>query len=75
MLICPAGIEQPVKSPMFLAYEVENKIKLLPETDEEFIDMINMLVSKPVKFPKFIVSGVMQARRQARGFYLKSKLF
>lgn len=75
MLVCPAGIEQPVMSPLFLAYEKENKIKLLPETDEEFIEMINMLVYKPVEFPKFVVSGVMQARRQARSFYMKSKLF
>ena len=74
LLICPAGIKSPVESEMFLTYEKEKKIVLLPETNEEFIQMIDLLVHKPVKFPDIIVSGVMQARRQAHDFYYRSEL-
>ncbi len=73
MLVCPAGIDAPVKSDMILSYEKEGKIKLLPETDEEFVSMIDMLVYKPVKFPKMIVTGIMHYRRQAHDFYLRCK--
>ena len=72
LLVCPAGIKSPIDSDMMKAYEREKKILLLPATDEEFIQMINLLVHKPVKFPKFIVSGIMQSRRQGHDFYLKS---
>ena len=73
LLICPAGIKSPVESEMFITYEKEKKILLLPKTNEEFIDMIDLLVHKPVKFPDIIVSGVMEARRQAHDFYYRSE--
>lgn len=73
LLVCPAGIKSPVDSEMLNMYERDKKIMLLPETNEEFISMINMLVHKPVKFPNFIVSGIMQARRMSHDFYFASK--
>lgn len=71
LLICPAGINSPIKSDMLKAFEEDEKILLLPKTTEEFIKMINFLVFKPVKFPKFIVAGIMQARLKAQDFYYR----
>lgn len=75
LLICPAGINSPIKSDMLKAFEEDEKILLLPKTTEEFIKMINFLVFKPVKFPKFIVAGIMQARLKAQDFYYRSTFF
>jgi len=71
LLVCPAGIKSPIESEMFMVYEKEKKILLLPKTNQEFIDMIKLLVHKPVTFPQIIVSGVMQARRQGHDFYYR----
>ena len=73
-LVCPAGIEASRRSHLWKAYEEDNKIMLLPDSDDEFIEMIKMLVHKPVTFPRIIVSGIMQARKQGHGFYYRSKL-
>eukprot|EP00794_Sanderia_malayensis_P004850 gene4850-5486_t len=71
MLVCPAGLDTPVKSEMILAYENHSKIKLLPKNEDEFDEMIAMLVHKPVKIPRIIVTGIMQARRKAHSFLMK----
>ena len=72
-MICPIGINAPQKSKIFEIYEKEQRVVMLPNTDDEFIDMIGLLVHKPVKFPRIIVTGVMQARKQAQSFYENSK--
>ncbi len=72
ILVCPFGMNAPVKSQVLTAYDKEGRIQLLPENEEQFQRMTGVVVHKPlVKLPKIFISGIVTARKKAHGFYVK----
>ncbi len=75
VLVCPGGVNAPVKSEFVLLYENEGRTKLLPQNEEEMQELMGLLLHKKTKIPKVIMSGIIQARKPADSFFEKCKLF
>jgi len=71
ILVCPHGIKNKLQTMFAEQFKQTKKFALLPDTADEYINMINMAVHKPIKVPHLMAEGSMQIRNSKLPIYTR----
>jgi len=69
ILVCPHGIKNRCENMMTEEYERTKKFVLLPDTADDYKEMINFIVHKPIKIPQIFAEGAIQIRNAMLPIY------
>ena len=71
-MVCPQGISYEAETKMKEEAERTQTTILLPQTEDEYLELIRMTSHKEVNIPNILVSGLLQVRKQRNDFYEKT---
>ena len=72
-MLCPAGIQQPTKSPFLNTVLGGGKNLLIPASPADFQGMLDMIMKRPFKVPAQIAKAYAKERSQHNEFFTKGE--